>query len=108
MSAKHIVKLDKPRELKFTMTAIVTLDELFGINVYESKFYNSIDKPGTLVSMIWAAQLHTPKPLRREQVAKYLPTDMAEFMTVGAVVVSALGESIHGIKDKKTAGRSKA
>lgn len=87
--AKHIIKLDKEREIKFTMNAILALDELFQINVYSRATYDDFP-PAKMMSLIWAGQMHTKNALKRSQIPQYVPTAMADYMSVCLVIAEAI------------------
>ncbi len=93
---KFIIKLDKERELKFTMPAIVSLDELFNIDVYQFATYQEFP-PAKVVSLIWAGQLASKNPLKRHQIAQYLPTSMEKYMEVCKQVALALKDALKDI-----------
>lgn len=89
---KHIITLDKERELRFDYTALCALEETCQINIYKAGLFDEIS-PSRTRDLVWAAQLSTEKPLTREQVAKYLPTKPELLMGCVEVVANALRDA---------------
>lgn len=81
------VTLDKPRTLRFDAESFIRLDEECGIDAYRLDLRAMTPKQTR--DLVWAGQLHTPKPLTREQVTKHLPT---EAKAVIELRVTAYGE----------------
>lgn len=85
----NIVKLDKDRELRFDYRALCALEEVCHVNVYEKNPFDNLSA-SRIRDLVWAAQLHTEKPLSREKVCEYLPLDVESLVEVGNVVAKAL------------------
>jgi hypothetical protein len=93
MPKKHIVKLDVERELVFTMPAIAELDSVCGINLMATDTYSDFS-PRKLCDLIWAAQLHTKKPLARHLIPKYVPTGITKYRAMLLIVSEAIYEAL--------------
>ena len=106
MAAKHVIKLDREREIKFTIPAIATLDEFYQINVFSPASYVDFP-PSKIVSLIWAGQLHTKNPLRRNSIASFLPTSREEYMGICVIVAEAIRDAIQDPTPKTPLADSK-
>lgn len=95
---KTSLKLDKDRVLRFDFEAVVTLDEVCGINIHRPSTYFDFS-PRKLRDLVWCAQLHTKEPLERTQVTKYLPTDSDEYQSICLVVGKAIADAIGATKE---------
>lgn len=95
------LQLDKPREIKFNFAAFLALDEQCGLNAMDPATYRSFT-PKQAVALVWAGQLHTAKPLSREQVAEHIPTDADEFVTMMTIVSESLGAALGAKANEKS------
>lgn len=87
------LKLDRPRELRFTMPSIIALCELTRINLYDPASYD-FRNPVHLRDIMWAGQLDTKKPLTRLQVGTFLPSDVEELGTIIQAVALAVARAL--------------
>lgn len=83
------IKLDRERSIRFDMAALMALDEVCKFNVLAAGALSNLS-PTRIRDLVWAAQLHTEKPLTREKVSKYLPTDMEKLTKIIGDLVEAL------------------
>lgn len=86
-------------EIHFDFKAFLRLDEECGINALSPSSYRDFS-PKQMVAIIWAGQTAT-KPLRRDQIAKLMPCDADNYLTIAIAVAESLGEAINGSNDAK-------
>lgn len=96
---KSTVRLGKNDvEMRFTFPVFDRLNREHGINAMRPSTYIDFT-PSTGASLVWAGQLHTKKPLTREQVVKLMPTDTDEYFAMMEVVAGQLNAALGVKKD---------
>lgn len=85
--------------LHYDFRAFLRLDEECGINALSPASYRDFS-PKQIVALIWAGQTAT-KPLSRAEIAKLLPCDADNYLTIAITVAEALGKAIDGPGDDK-------
>jgi hypothetical protein len=100
---KPALTLDKERILKFTAHAIVQLDEVCGVDFYNTDLRHIT--PRQRRDFVWAGQLHTAKALSRDQITKYMPTDIEGLMKWTDAVMEAVLEAVGTPEEAKSDGK---
>jgi hypothetical protein len=80
------VQLDKKRTFKFTNNAMVNLEDALGISMMQ--FGETVIGFRTMVTMVWAALLHSMPELTFEEAAQLM--DHGDFTDISAKVTEAL------------------
>ena len=90
-------------DLRYDSAAIQILDER-GINVYSPDSYAEFN-PNKLKLLVWAGQLHEPKPLALGEVTKELPTKIKAYKQIAEAIAQAIRIAI---SDEDAAGEQQS
>lgn len=99
---KSTVKLGKSDvELHYTFPAFDRMNREYGVNAMRPSTFISLD-PSAGATLVWGGQLHTKKPLTRDQVVKLMPTDTEEYAAMMEVVAMQLNRALGDKTDEAT------
>lgn len=82
-------------EPRFTFESFDRMNMEHGVNALRASSYINFD-PSVGATLVWGCQLHTKKPLTREQILKHMPTDTDEYVAMMTVVARALNRALGG------------
>lgn len=107
----YTIKLDKPRDLRFTTRALYELELKLGEPV--AGFMTSPAKMASvriLCTIIWAGQLHTDKPLTLDEtIDNFDFKNFADAMQIcGDALIVAMGGDPDAEPEKETAEEKKS
>jgi hypothetical protein len=92
--SSSVVKLGKNDvELRFPFPAVDRINREHGINLMRPITYINFE-PHVGATLVWGGQLHTKKPLTREQVLKLMPTDTELYGDMMGAVLFAINRAL--------------
>lgn len=92
------VKLDKVRQIRFDFEAFIALEEVCKTDIQALDWRKLT--PVQVRDLVWVGQLHTAKPLDREKVGSFLPTNRDKLAEVKAALMDAVMDA-YGIEAPK-------